>query len=125
MSELLVQPGHWNSIVAGEVESFLCSVCILIGLTPKRKDFANRVHDDIHGSFNPYNDVNYKNSIENCGKMPPSFVLGSLIMKHCNSEQKKQLKIWYTELLAMEPMDDVNPMIKMMLPELSNTINKF
>lgn len=125
MSELLVQPGHWNSIVAGEVESFLCSVCILIGLTPKRENFVNQVHDNIHGPFNPYKDENYRKTIENCGALPPKIVLGLMIMKHCNSDQKKQLKIWYTQLLAMEPMDDVNPMIKMMLPELSNTINTF
>lgn len=124
MSELLIQTGHWNSLVAGEVESFLCGVCILMGLTKKREDFVNQVHVDIHGTYNPYKDESYVRSAETCGRLPSNVVLG-MIMKHCSSDQKKQLKIWYTQLLAIEPMDEENILVKMMLPELSNTINTF
>jgi hypothetical protein len=123
MSELIIQQGHWPGVIAGEIEGFLASVGILIGLTQKRKDFLEQVHNDIHGSYKP--DEFYQKSLENCGAVPPSIVLKLMIMKHCQPDQKKQLKIWYAELLAIEPMEEVNPLIKMMLPELSNTINTF
>lgn len=123
MSELIVQPGYWAGVVAGEIEGFLAAVSIMIGLTQKRVDFLTQVHKDIHGPYGP--DEYYQKSLNNCGAMPPHIVLDLLIKKHCRPDQKKQLKIWYTELVAMEPMDEANPLIKMMLPELSNIINTF
>ena len=123
MSELIIEPGHWPGVIAAEIEGFLSSVAILMGLTQKRKDFLAQVHKDIWGSYKP--DKFYEGSLENCGAVPPSIVLKLMIMKHCQPNQKKQLKIWYAELLTIEPLEEVNPLIKMMLPELSNIINTF
>lgn len=122
MSELIIEPGHWPGVIAGEIEGFLTSVGILIGLTQKRKDFLEQVHKDINGSYEQ--DEFYQRSLKNCGALPPNIVLELMIIKHCQPDQKKQLKIWYTELLAIEP-EEVNPLIKKMLPELSNIINTF
>jgi len=123
MSELIIEPGHWPDVIAGEIEGFLASVAILMGLTQKRKDFLEQVHNDIWGLYEP--GEFYQRSLENCGAVPPSIVLKFMIMKRFQPDHKKQLKIWYTELLTIEPMEEGNPLIKMMLPELSNTINTF
>lgn len=123
MSNLLVRPGQWNSIDSSEVESFLTQVAIMIGLTEKRKNFLFKIHEDIHGSYTP--DEFFTKSCENLGRLMAPQVL-QFIMKDCNDIKKKQLKIWYQELLAMEPMDDdKNPFLAFLLPPLSNTIDKF
>ena len=122
MSELIVQPGYWNWLTSSNVESFLAAVSILLGLTQKRKNFLEQVHKDIHGRYQP--DEYYRANLKNMGRLPPHMVL-QRIMKYCNTDQKKQLKIWYTELLAMEPMNEVSPLCNIMLPVLSNTIDEF
>ena len=126
MSELIVQPGSWNSFNSSEVESFLAAVSIFLGLTQKRIDFLKQVHQDIHGRYTPDKDKYYQDNLRLVGTLPPHTVLQEMIMKNCNAGQKKQLKIWFTELLAMEPMHEINPLFEMLiLPGLSNTINTF
>lgn len=122
MSDLLVKPGQWNSFSSSVVESFLAAMSILLGLTPKRKAFIEQIHQDIHGHYKP--DEYYIQSLQNLGRWPLSMQL-QYVMKECNDIQKKQLKIWYKELLAMEPMEEINPMLQLMLPSISNTINDF
>lgn len=122
MSDLLVKPGQWNSFSSSAVESFLAAMSILLGLTPKREAFIEQIHQDIHGHYKP--DEYYIQSLQNLGRWPLSMQL-QYVMKECNDIQKKQLKIWYKELLAMEPMEEINPMLQLMLPSISNTINDF
>ena len=122
MSDLLVKPGQWNSFSSSAVESFLAAMSILLGLTPKRKAFIEQIHQDIHGHYKP--DEYYIQSLQNLGRWPLSMQL-EYVMKECNDIQKKQFKIWYKELLAMEPMEEINPMLQLMLPSISNTINDF
>mgnify|MGYP000278013127 FL=1 len=122
MSDLLVKPGQWNSFSSSAVESFLAAMSILLGLTPKRKAFIEQIHQDIHGHYKP--DEYYIQSLQNLGRWPLSMQL-QYVMKECNDIQKKQFKIWYKELLAMEPMEEINPMLQLMLPSISNTINDF
>lgn len=104
------------------VESFLAAMSIFLGLTPKRKAFIEQIHQDIHGHYKP--DEYYIQSLQNLGRWSLSMQL-QYVMKECNDIQKKQLKIWYKELLAMEPMEEINPMLQLMLPSISNTINDF
>lgn len=122
MSNLIVQPGQWTSFSSAAVESFLASMAILLGLTEKRKKFIEQVHKDVHGFYTP--DEYYHKSLQIFGKWPPTMQLKNC-MKECNDQQKKQLKIWYTDLLTMEPMDNVNPFLNLMLPVISNTIDTF
>lgn len=122
MSNLLVQPGHWTSCNSACVESFLAAITILLGLTEKRKQFLQQIHKDVHGSYTP--DHFYYDFLKIFGKWPPHMQLQNCI-KECNEMQKKQMKIWYTELLTMEPMENANPFLQLMLPHISNTINSF
>lgn len=122
MSKLIIEPGHWCSPHAAEVETLLSQVGIYLGLTPKIKDFLNQVYDDIHGHFRP--DEMYHQSIRNLSRLPSHMVL-ELIERHLSNDHKKQLKNWYTELLTIEPMNETNILIKMVIPHLSNTINNF
>lgn len=122
MSNLIVQPGQWSSISSAAVESFLASMAMLLGLTEKRKKFIEQIHRDVHGPYTP--DEYYHKSLQIVGKWSATMQLQNC-MKECNDKQKKQLKVWYTDLLAMEPMDNVNPFLKIMLPAISNTIDTF
>jgi len=122
MSNLLVQPGQWTSFSSAAVESFLASMAILLGLTEKRKKFLQEVYKNIHGFYTP--DNFYHESMKIVSKWPPNMQLQNC-MKECTNLQKKQLKIWYTELLTMEPMENTNPFLQLMLPPISNTINTF
>lgn len=125
MSELIVRAGQWNSFSSSAVESFLASASIFMGLTQKRNDFLKQIHEDIHGSYQL--DKYYLESRKILGSLPPHVVLQKMVMRDCNANQKKQLKIWYTELLAMEPMEEVSPLFELMilLPGLSDIINSF
>lgn len=113
MSELLVKAGQWNSFSSSAVESFLAAMSILLGLTPKRKAFIEQIHQDIHGHYKP--DEYYFKSLQDLGRWTPTMQL-QYVMKECTDVQKKQLKIWYKEILSMEPMENVNPMLQLMLP---------
>lgn len=120
MSELIVEPGHWSGGSAGEVECLLGYVGIMLGLTQKRKDFLEQIHKDIHGTYKP--DEFWHSSVNNLRNAPPHMYL-HLIKDYFNSDQKEQLKIWYQELLAIEPMDEQNILYTLMLPELSKLSN--
>ena len=122
MNELLIKSGQWNSFSSSAVESFLTAMSILLGLTPKRKAFLTKIHQDIHGYYEP--DEYYFKSLQNLGRWPISMQL-RYVMEECSDIQKRQLKIWYIELLTMEPMEEINPMLQLMLSTISNTINNF
>lgn len=120
MSKLIVEPGHWNDSIAAEAECLLGYVGIMLGLTQKRKDFLEQIHKDIHGKYVP---GEYWHSGVNSLKNAPPHMYLHLIKKGFNSDQKKQLKVWYQELLAIEPMDEGDILFKLMLPELSKLSN--
>lgn len=122
MSKPILEELYWNCFSAAEVETLLSQVGICLGLTPTRKDFLNQVHDYIHGGIEP--EDMYHESIRNLYRASPEVLL-DFIEKHLTKDQKKQLKIWYTELLCLEPMDETNILTKMMIPYISNVINTF
>lgn len=122
MTKLLVQPGCWNSFNSSAVESLLLSTAVILGYTQKRKDFLKQVYSNIHGSYTPDNFYHEHHQI--IADWPLTMKLRNC-MKFCDETQKKQLKIWYTELLLIEPMEELNPMAELMLPIITNTINTF
>lgn len=122
MSELIIKAGQWDSFSSSAVESFLASIAILLGLTEKKKKFIEQIYKDIHGPYQP--DHFYYDSLKIIGKWPPNMQLQNCI-ENCNDTQKKQLKIWYRDLLTLEPMEEINPFLQFMLPQLSNTIENF
>ncbi len=121
MNELIVQPGHWNWNQAALTESFLTSISIFLGYSQKHKDFLKQVHENIWGSYQP--DKYYYDSLKIVGKWMPPMLLAEI--NKFDNNYKKQLKIWYTELLTLEPMGDTNPLLSLIISPLSNTINNY
>ena len=121
MSELIVKSGEWTFDKAALTESFFFFFFFLLGLTQKHKDFLDRIHNDIWGKYQP--DSYYFESCEIVGKWPPTLQLAHI----CDfpTKYKKQLKIWYSELLTLEPMAEPNPVFSLMVNPISNTINDF
>lgn len=122
MSELLLRPGEWQSPNACVAYSFFASVGILLGLSQKHKDFIQKVYDSVFYSKPAQGSIEYQ-MLESLGRLPLTYVVNE--MKSFSTIQKKQVKIWYEEVLALEPQMEINPFLSMMLQQVNPIINNF
>lgn len=119
MSELIVKPGNWNSFNSSATEAFLATVSRVIGFTPEQQAFLKRVHDDIHGGYTP--DKYYKLSMSCLINFFPTMILAQ-IKKECDADHKKQVKIWYHELIDMA--DKSGPFYQMLIPQMTKMVDE-
>lgn len=122
MSELLLRPGEWQSTNACVAYSFFASVGIMLGLSQKHKDFIQKVYDSVFYSNPAQGSIEYQ-MLESLGRLPLTYVVNE--MKSFSTIQKKQVKIWYEEVLALEPQMEINPFLSMMLQQVNPIINNF
>lgn len=122
MSELLLRPGKWQSTNACVAYSFFASVGIMLGLSQKHKDFIQKVYDSVFYSNPAQGSIEYQ-MLESLGRLPLTYVVNE--MKSFSTIQKKQVKIWYEEVLALEPQMEINPFLSMMLQQVNPIINNF
>lgn len=120
MSELIVKPGNWNSFNASETEAFLATVSRMLGFTPDQQAFLKRVHDNIHGDQTP--DKYYSESLNTLISWIPTMILPQL-KKHCDENQKKQVKIWYNELINLDSAKN-HPFCQLLIPPLTQMVDQ-
>lgn len=119
MSELVVKPGSWNSINSSETEAFLATISRVIGFTPEQQAFLKRVHDDIHRGYPP--NESYQQSLSILIRWMPTMILPE-IKKDCDADHKKQVKIWYHELIDMA--DKSGPFYQMLIPPMTKMVDE-
>ena len=120
MSELVVKAGSWNSFTAAESEAFLATVSGALGFTQEQQDFLKRVHDDIHGRYKP--DQFYSQTMSTIISWMPSMILRE-IYKDCDADHKKQVKIWYNELINLNSSKN-SPLYEMLVPSMTQLVNQ-
>ncbi|WP_024997458.1 hypothetical protein [Bacteroides graminisolvens] len=119
MSELIVKPGSWNSFNSSETEAFLAAVSRVIGFTSEQQAFLKRVHDDIHRGYTP--DQYYQQNLSILINWMPPMLLAE-IKKDCDADHKKQVKIWYHELIDMA--DKSGPFYQMLIPQMTQMVDE-
>ena len=122
MSELLLRPEQWESSNACVAYSFFASIGILLGLSQKHKDFIQKVYDSVFYN-KPQKDSFEYQMLESLGRLPLSYLVNE--MRSFSSIQKRQVKIWYQEVLSLEPEININPFLTMMLQQINPIINDF
>lgn len=120
MSELLVKPGSWTSFTASEAEAFLASVSRPLGFTPEHQAFLKKVHEDIHGWYTP--DKFYSQSLSTLIKWMPNMILNE-IKKDCDDAHKKQIKLWYHELVNMS-CSKQSPFYSLLIPQMTQIVDQ-
>lgn len=120
MKELLVEPGHWASTDACVVYSFFASIGILLGYTQKHKDFVQKIYDNVFYFKKPEEGSIEYDMLVSLGQLPPTYAANE--MRSLSKIQKEQVKVWYEEILSLEPQMDANPFLLMMLKPINNFI---
>ena len=122
MAELLLRPGEWVSMRSCVAYSFFAGLGIMLGLTQKHKDFIQMVYDNVFYHKPQQGSIEYR-SIEALGRLPLTYHVGE--MRTFSDLEKRQVKIWYAEILSLEPQGEINPFLQMILNQISNHINNF
>ncbi len=122
MSEILLRPGQWQITNACVAYSFLASLAILLGYSQKHNDFLLKVCDNLFEKRPSKGSFEFQ-MLESLGKLPLSYAVNE--MNKFSDVQRKQLRIWYEEVLLLEPQMKSNPFLDMMLLSINPIINKF
>ena len=122
MSDLLLRPGQWESTRACVAYSFFASMGILLGLSQRHKDFIQKVYDSVFDTKPHQGSFEYQ-MLESLGRLPLTYVDNE--MKTFSQIQKRQVKLWYEEVLTLEPQMNINPFLSMMLQQINPIINSF
>ena len=122
MSDLLLRPGQWESSNACVAYSFLSSVALLLGFSQKHNDFLLKIYDNLF--LNKIEEGSFEHQmLESLGKLPPSYVANQMLS--FSSIQKKQVRIWYEELLQLDPQMKANPFFDMIFSSINPLIKNF
>ena len=120
MSELIVQAGSWTAFNAAEAEAFLASVSRLLGFSQEHQDFLKKVKDDIHGYYTP--SKFYYETLSIIIQWIPTMILKE-INKDCDADHKRQIKMWYHELINMNSSKD-SPFYNLLIPTMTKLVEQ-
>lgn len=122
MANLLLRPGEWESTNACVAYSFFASIGILLGLSPKHKEFIQKIYDSVFYTKPEKGSIDYQ-MLESLGRLPLTYAVNE--MKSFSKIQKQQVKTWYEEVLSLEPQMEVNPFLSIMLQQINPIITNF
>ena len=91
-----------------------------MGYTQKHKDFVQEIYDNVFFYRKPEEGSIEYEMLEALGKLPLTYAAKE--MRSFPKTQKEQVKIWYEEMLSLEPQMESNPFLIMMLKPINNFI---
>ncbi len=120
MNNLLLTSQQWSSNKAGLVYSFFSRLCLMLGEKENQEKYVQELYIYFYGNHQYYLYI----PTEADGHLSVLYHLFQ--MKESFSEvEKKQISIWYSEFLQIEPMNEIAFFVIDLLIPINKIISTF